>query len=375
MNIVLSGVGVANKGAELMTYAVLQEIEKKYPQATVYVSTYVLDPYGINYIDTSLKLKFVPYHSLIRLCNKLKLYFFKDIFSACSVPKADFFIDFSGFLFSDQFNLTSKQVDKWCRTLKNYHDQGTRICFLSQAFGPITKENTKRVIKCISEYADLVVAREKVSYTFLKEFGFPSEKLYLYTDFTSTVQPVLAQQYSHLRDGICIIPNERMVSMGIISIDEYIKFLNCVSKKAQSFGKTVFFLNHGGVQDYELAKRCSQSLETQVEVIQNINALEVKGVLSSSYLCISSRFHGVASSLNCNVPCLATSWSHKYKELFSDYNINGCILNLNDLDSVIDKLEEYLDPSNNENTRKILSEVHPKIKKQADQMWTLVWNK
>ena len=37
MRIVLSGIETNNKGAELMLYAILQEIERKYPNAEVFV--------------------------------------------------------------------------------------------------------------------------------------------------------------------------------------------------------------------------------------------------------------------------------------------------------------------------------------------------
>lgn len=161
MKIVLSGIGVANKGAELMLYAVLQEIERRHPEATIYISTYALDPYRLNYVQTSLHLKYVPLHKFIRICNRLRFRLLKICLSNIPVPNADYFLDVSGFLFSDQFNLKDENVEEWRNKLSSYANQGTRICFLPQAFGPTERRNTLRTLALLSKYANVVIARRK----------------------------------------------------------------------------------------------------------------------------------------------------------------------------------------------------------------------
>ena len=59
MKIVLDGVETNNKGAELMFYAILQEIERRYPDATVYINAQRVKQ-GFSYLKTSLKLKDNP---------------------------------------------------------------------------------------------------------------------------------------------------------------------------------------------------------------------------------------------------------------------------------------------------------------------------
>ena len=51
MKIVLSGVETNNKGAELMLYAILQEIERKWPDADVYISQKRIKQ-GLNYVKS-----------------------------------------------------------------------------------------------------------------------------------------------------------------------------------------------------------------------------------------------------------------------------------------------------------------------------------
>ena len=57
--IVLSGIGFVNKGAELMLYAILQEIENKFPNSVVYLSEAIPQGY-----DFSTKLSFKTQNSI-----------------------------------------------------------------------------------------------------------------------------------------------------------------------------------------------------------------------------------------------------------------------------------------------------------------------
>ena len=60
MKIILNGVETDNKGAELMFYAILQEIERKHPEAEVYIPVQNIRQ-GIGYVQTSLKMKYLPF--------------------------------------------------------------------------------------------------------------------------------------------------------------------------------------------------------------------------------------------------------------------------------------------------------------------------
>ena len=108
-------------------------------------------------------------------------------------------------------------------------------------------------------------------------------------------------------------------------------------------------------------------------MVTGLNALQVKGMISSAFLVVSSRFHGVASSLNSCVPCLATSWSHKYQELFRDYGLDNCVLLLDNITQAVEKVNEYLDEGNNAKIRLLLSQRLPSIQDKTKLMWKMVW--
>jgi colanic acid/amylovoran biosynthesis protein len=104
-----------------------------------------------------------------------------------------------------------------------------------------------------------------------------------------------------------------------------------------------------------------------------MNALEVKGIISQCYMTFSSRYHGIVSSLNTGVPCLATSWSHKYETLFKDFNREDCVLDPKNHKAMMNKIGQFLDEKNNLIVRKELSTMTEKIKNKNREMWAVVW--
>lgn len=376
MKIVLTGVETNNKGAELMLYAILQEIEREHPEAKVYISRYQVKQ-GLQYVKTSLRLHFFPYEYMLdklrinKVLNKLGVPKVKGI----NFVKGDYYFDGSGFLFSDQCNLWGTTPEWWEDILKYQYNNGTRIVFLPQAFGPIEEEKTKKAIAVLGRYSTILMPRDQVSYNYLKKSGLVDmKKVKKYTDFTSLVEGVFPVGYEHLKGGVCIIPNMKMMTKGGMNYEDYIHLLSAIAKLSKKSGRNIYLLNHEGPKDAELCLRCKESIGEGIEAVTNLNALEVKGLIASAYIVITSRFHGLASSLNCAVPSLATSWSHKYEELFKDYGLdNSCILPLNDIDSAIKRINELLDGDKNKMIRTILENKLPYVKAQTQQMWEMIW--
>ena len=378
MKIVLSGVSTVNKGAELMLYAILQEIERRYPEAKVYLP-YNLCRRGLKFLKTSLDLEYIPWSRFAAITHLegifTRLHLNQSFVSKTNiVSRADWFIDGSGFAFSDQFNIEEGRVNMWEGMLSKLSAKGCKIVFLPQAYGPLKKKNTKKILSVINKYADLIMPREKVSYEYLAKSGFiDMNKVRMFTDFTSLVDGIFPVGYEHLKKGICIIPNLQMIRKGIITYDNYIRLLTAIIVESQKSNRPVYLLNHEGKKDEELCYKCQKSIGENIEIVTGLNALEVKGLISSAYLVITSRFHGLASALNSCVPSLATSWSHKYEELYRDYDLKGYVLPLDNIDATVDAVKKLLDEKENEKIREHLSVQLPKIKTQTKEMWNMVW--
>ena len=380
MKILLSGVETNNKGAELMLYAILQEIERKYPDAEVFIPAANIRQ-GVDYVKTSLKLSICQQRFVDRIIGKLHIngilrrLHLPQITPKLIIPEGiEYFIDGSGFTFSDQCKLPNWRVEYWRNLLVSISEQKCRVAFLPQAFGPAELPNTKTLFSILNDYASVIMPREKVSFDYIERSGVVDmKKVLMFTDFTSLVEGTFPRGFETLKNGICVIPNMRMIDKGVITKEDYKKLLGSIIEHGKRTGHTVYLLNHEGKGDEDLAFELKKDLAYEIEVVTGLNALEIKGLISTAYIVISSRFHGVASALNSCVPCLATSWSHKYWELFIDYKMFDCVLPLDDLDKVFEMVDSFLEEDNNSKIRSHLTEQLSEIQRQTKEMWKQVW--
>lgn len=378
MKFFLTGIETNNKGAELMLYAILQEIERRYPDSTVYIEENRVRQ-GLNYVKTTLDLRYNPKSYLVKIAefckiNKiLKRFCNKRILNLPFDIKFDYLIDGSGLVFSDQQKWLPEKNIYFSKILSCVKQHDTKVIFLPQAFGPIEKDYTQKAIKIIDKFADIVFARERVSYEYLKNSGLiDMNKVRISTDFTCLVEGVRPNRYAHLDGAVCIIPNFNMVYKGIVTAEEYKRFILLTVSLCRMEGKNVYLLNHEGRKDELISIEIQRSIGN-IEVVSGLNAIETKGVISKAYLVITSRFHGLASSLNSCVPALSTSWNHKYKCLYEDYGIPDLVVDPKDLASYRTIVKEYLQVSKNDALRKKLTQSISSIEKQIDNMWRKIW--
>lgn len=378
MKIILTGVETNNKGAELMLYAILQEIERKHPESSVYIEKDRVNQ-GENYIQTSLKLITIqnPIMSIINFFHINGILWrlhIPPIVTYTKIPEVDYLLDGSGLHFTDSM-VTEESRNYWSQLFNQVKRYKAKIIFLPQGFGPLEKKETQESVKILFDNADLVFAREHVSFDYLNRLDtIDNSKLKMYSDFTSLVEGKIPSGYEYLKGAVCVIPNMQMVNKKVVKLDEYISYLEKIINVVSNMDKQVYLLNHQGQEDEKLLAICKKRFGTQIEVVTGLNALETKGLISTAYMVISSRFHGVASALNSCVPCLATSWSHKYQCLFEDYGQNDCILTISDMDADVKKIESFLDSKHNLDVREQLQSKIPQIRQQTEDMWRMVWS-
>lgn len=374
MIVQIDGTNKRNKGAELMFYAIAQELEHRLPQATI---RYVGDSIPKNYFKIKQPV-LIPWQRTqwgeklhIRgLSNRLhSLFSFFNFYIVKRNTRVLF--DASGYAFGDKWQWSEDRLEMFTDYLRRHHENGTKIVFLPQALGPFKNEGSKKMLSAINQYADLLIARETISYEYALNAGFNPKKLLLYPDFTITVEGNQPQKYKGESGYITIIPNNMMMVKGVVTLDGYLQFLRAVIKKAGESGRKIFLLNHEGKKDQKLCYQLGKELG--VEVVDGLNALETKGFISHSHLVISSRFHGVASALDTAVPCLATSWSHKYEMLFNDYQQVGCVLDVHDTEGSMKKVEYMLDATYHSEVKMVLNKCIDINHKKTEEMWDIIW--
>lgn len=375
--IVLSGVEGINKGAELMLYAILQEIQSHFGETEVIIPVSRM-PKGISGIKSDLILHQTPNplvhffakRHITGILNRLgiRLQYLNNL---RPIKNTDYFLDASGLFFSDQTHISRQAASDWNTVLAGYHHQGTKIIFLPQSFGPFNEPNTQTAMDAVDNYSDLIIARDSESLAFINGYIHNKQKVRLYRDFTSTVDGYCPAKYKHLAGGVCFIPNTQMINKGIVSANEYISFIAKMMTTAKESHHEVFLLDHS--DDLPLIHKCQDAVRFPVEIVSGLNALEVKGIISESYACFSSRFHGVASSFNTGVPCVTTSWNHKYQEILKDYQMEDCLLPIGRDNDCIGALSMILIPETNEAKRMTLASRKSIMLDDTRKMWDEIW--
>lgn len=382
MVIQIDGGSSTNKGAQLMMVAVIQELKSRFPSATLWVNNRMPDEqlikefYGKNYkiLRSDSFYRIVSKWHLVRICNAFSRKLAMYLTEKHAVKGADVILNIGGFQFGDQWNHNSTNVANWRDYLTQQHRYGAKIIFLPQAFGPFEKPGSKRMLKILNDGADMLIARDEVSYNYLLEGGANRGNVFLFPDFTASVTPKTTSFSYKYAGQVCIIPNSKIFQAGTMDKDSYLAAITKVILHIQDKGYSVYLLNHEGKGDYLLCQAISDMTKNDIPVVTGLNALETKGVIATSRLVISSRFHGVANSMSSGVPCLATSWSHKYLKLLEEYGQGNCLLNFRDIGNALHQVDNMLEENLNASIREVLHTKNNDVKSKNQAMWNTIWN-
>ena len=365
-----------------MMVAVIQEIKEKYPDAKLIVNNnnpdenFIRSQYGNNF---ELRRKasfyrFVSKYHLVRIAGLFSRKLACFLTDKHAVKGANVVLNIGGFQFGDQWNHNDANVNNWRDYLRQLHKFGVKTVFMPQAFGPFNKAGSKKVLDVLNNDADILIARDDVSYRYMLEGGVSKEKVFLYPDFTASVKGIETEYSKKYAGRVCMIPNSKIVQTGIMNEESYIGAIISIINHIYEASNKVVLLNHEGAGDYKLCMMLKEKSACDIPVVTGLNALETKGLIAASHLVVSSRFHGVANSLSSCVPCLATSWSHKYQKLLEEYKQRDCLLDLSDLENTYKKIDMLLDIDVNVQTRQLLDKMNSEVMDKNREMWDMIWN-
>lgn len=336
--------GGSNKGDHLMIDACINEIYKYKPEARIVVSLSFWRNNG-EYCDRKnvLPLYFQPRKMIARF-NRFIYWNILGRNDYVTPGNIDVVLSVRGYAFGDKWNPDSRNLSADRVFFDSFTKKNRRIYFLPQAFGPFKQEYSIKQIKYLYGIADKLYPRDCISMKYVSDIVGDSSKLLCVPDFTMDSLPSSSPSVQlPSKSYVTIILNARMMDktsdrISSAYIDTFIRIINHLLNK----GEKVVLLNHEGSDDEDLMQSVNSRINSRVPVLTKLSAADIKAVILNSKLVISSRFHGVVSTLVQGVPVLCTSWSHKYQELLKDHRCEASILDITDEVSCVSKVDDAL---------------------------------
>ena len=326
MIVEIKGVQFVNKGAELMLHAVIQKLNEFDPSAEIVLAPNGNSPYKARaevnaYQKLSLKKRFLDLNELsYHLPTKVRKWL-KNNWGIVTEADVDVVLDASGFAYGDQW--PTKHLEAVAKEVQRLAKHDKKFIFMPQALGPFTDSDKQAAVKDGFSDAALIFAREQSSFDGIKPYITDVSKLKMAPDFTNLVKGEVEEDYTKYNNTVFIIPNYNMVNERNANSSWKARYVNFLVESVENIvelGYTPVLLNHEGKHDGELCEQVKATTPHSVDIIQESNPLKVKGLIGSSRGIICSRFHGCVSALTQGIPCVGTSWSHKYENLFAEYN-------------------------------------------------------
>lgn len=381
----VKGVQFRNKGAYLMLLATLQGLEKLGLKHQLVLSPGPNLPYLERaQIGAWQKLAFRRFGlDFAPLFNRFPLGLLNLLrrYGIVTESQVDIVLEASGFAFGDQWPLQFLQ--NTAKEVRRFHQAKKPFIFMPQAFGPFTSAGSKAAMASIIEHASLIFVRDKESMAHLQSCvaSLPAH-VHLSCDFTIGLKTDpkdlttqgLAASAMKSRYAV-LIPNHKVVSKYHHQAAEadhqnYVESFAAAADFLTLQGIEVYLLNHEGVQDQHICQEISQLCGATV--LDIADPLALKQFIGKAELVVSSRFHGAINALSQGVPCIATSWSHKYQQMMADFAVADYCLQQVSPQIICQKLTQLLQQQTE--LRTVIAESATTLLVQNLQMWQLIAN-
>ncbi len=331
---VLLGGELFNKGAQAMTFTVVDRLKKEFPECDIFVFStkdYLKDH------ETQYKFEFLPWDIDLQLDvfgyqgRKFKN---KDweVDTSSEVREvfknANAILDVSGYSFSAQLGIDS--VVRYVADIALAHKYGVPYYILPQSIGPfdfnISSEATVgMVLRTFLPYPDLICPREQEGVEAVSKYATnnvqlerdlvlqcPDYEISNISDNIPTDAPTLEQ------DAVGIIPNRNVLNYDESDMIEiYRSLIDQVRKEYHTY-----ILRHAADDD----QLCQQLYDpfrddTYVhDLNNNYNAIQLQRIIPQFDFTVASRYHSVVHCYSAGVPAIVIGWATKYKELAQFFN-------------------------------------------------------
>lgn len=362
-NIIITGGGFGNKGAEAMTYITISEIRKKFPKHKIYL--YLPEEAGLKKdFKDNLKVDFLGWHPLKfataqnSIINRIicKIRNRNEYFETVEIYKnSDLMIDISGYAIGS--NWSKKICSDYLDNLEYARAFGIPVYLMPQSFGPFdfVDEDGKATDKRIADLfpgIKLICAREVEGFESLKD-RYKLSNVVLQPDIVLNNKVI---DYSlvfknapeinipDIRDNsVCIIPNSK--TFEFCGNNKILDIYTSVIKQFLGKGISVYILYHS-TYDRDICLKLKNIFLEEANVIfldKDFRSLEFNEIVKKFKFIVASRFHSIVHAYKNGIPCVALGWAVKYYELLKNFGEEEYFYDVRDsiqVDELIEKINK-----------------------------------
>lgn len=223
---------------------------------------------------------------------------------------------------------------------------GIPMVKVSQSLGPYKKNYVRILANMVMKHMDVIICRGQTSYDYTRKF-LKSPNIYNLPDTAFCLVPEDQENTSRILKerglvrGKYIAVGPSFVMRDYMEKDVYVELLiNSIEELGRRTDMPFVLIPHSwqhsiqfGVdsvnEDYSVCRSIAEKLSPEIPCVVidvKLSAREFKSIIGDSYMAIGSRYHFLVASLSSGVPSMALGWSHKYRELFAEFDISDYVL-------------------------------------------------
>lgn len=354
-NIIISGGGLANKGAQAMTLISICELKKRFPSHRIILlawdaSSAVKEEfamYGLELLEIPpLKFSRAARNSLLR--TVYSLHYRQAFTNADNIYRnTDLFVDISGYALGSSWS--SKVCNDYLDAIEHALAYEIPVYLLPQSFGPFAYQGeagrtidertrhlfpkVKHIFSREQEGYDALVSRYGLTNVTLTRDMVLASQIEDYSpamrERTAVVLPQIAE------NSVCVIPSFKIEN----TTNHTILQVYCpIIRDCLELGLTVYISYHSSL-DIDLCKDLKSAFAEEERVMfleHDHSCMEFNELVKKFRFVISSRFHAIVHALKNGVPCVALGWATKYMDLMKLFGQEQYVFDLrNSVDSTL----------------------------------------
>ncbi len=359
-NIIIMGGELLNKGAQAMTFTVVNELKKRFPEKKIYLFSkldslkHEKDIYNFNIVYWSKYIKYL----IFDFPNKKINYKSTQILKILKILlNSQFIINISGYQFSSQWGVwPSFQYLLNIMIAKKF---SIPYYILPQSIGPFKYHPIYKIILYplmfkYLKYPKKIYPRE--------EDGVKCLSIFTKKNVKKSFDLVLLNKFIRLSNIYKSVPNFKQITIEKNSVG-FIPNLRVLERSSKEMkynfyeklilillesNKIIYLVRHA-YEDIKIIENLKKRFNnnSNVRVIkEDLSFFELERIIRQFQFVIASRYHSIITSYKNGIPVIAIGWATKYHELLKNF----------------DQLDYYFDIRFQLNLDKISNAIYKMIK-------------